>query len=45
MLVDGAQGAGWHDVRFDAAEPSSGVYLYRVGIGSDVRTGTMLLTK
>lgn len=46
MLVDGqVLGAGVHDVRFEAADRSSGLYLYRVETTYGVRTGTMMLLK
>ena len=45
VLVDGAQPAGSHSVRWDAAGYSSGVYFYRFHAGDVVRTGRMTLTK
>jgi hypothetical protein len=44
-LVEGDQGAGYHEVRFDAAGLSSGVYFYRLQAGDFVSTKKLLLLK
>jgi hypothetical protein len=43
LLVQGEQEAGYHDVRFDGAGLSSGVYFYRLTAGSFVQTQKMVL--
>ncbi|MBU1880851.1 T9SS type A sorting domain-containing protein, partial [bacterium] len=45
MLVDGYRAAGQHEVTFDAAGLSSGVYLYQLKGGSQTAIGKMILTK
>jgi hypothetical protein len=44
-LVDGVQVAGRHEVRFDARDLASGVYLYRIQAGSFVKTKKMHLVR
>lgn len=44
-LVDGAQTAGSHDVRFDGEGLASGVYFYRLTVGDRTSTRQMLLVK
>ncbi len=44
-LVDGHRGAGWHDVVFDAAQLSSGVYILRMEAGQDVLIRSMTLIR
>ncbi len=44
-LVDGYREAGVHDVRFDAAGLSSGIYLYRLQVGDFSAAGKMILMK
>jgi PKD repeat protein len=44
-LVNSQLSAGSHRARFDASALSSGIYLYRLRVGSQVKTGKMLLTK
>jgi hypothetical protein len=45
VLVDGFIPAGRHQVTFDAAGLTSGVYMYRLQSGTQVRTGKMTLLK
>lgn len=45
LLVDEAVSAGRHEVRFDAGNLSSGVYLYRLQTGDVVQTRQMVLVK
>ncbi|MCH8524724.1 MAG: phospholipase D-like domain-containing protein [Balneolales bacterium] len=45
VLVDGAMQAGVHEVRFDGANLSSGVYVYRLQAGNTVLTRKMMLIK
>lgn len=45
VLVDGMMDVGEHRVRFDADRLSSGVYLYRLQVGSEVFTKRMTLLK
>jgi len=45
VLVDAVQAAGVHQVRFDAGDLPSGVYLYRMAAGSFNRTRVMLLVR
>lgn len=42
-LVEGAAEAGYHEVKFDASELASGVYLYRMQAGEFVQTRKLLL--
>jgi hypothetical protein len=44
-LVDGLQGAGVHEVTFDAASLPSGVYIYRLEAGSFQQVRSMTLVK
>lgn len=44
-LVDAVQGAGMHEVAFDATHLASGLYQYRLEVDGQVQTGTMLLFK
>jgi hypothetical protein len=44
-LVQGDREAGYHEVRFDASELASGVYLYRMSAGDFVQTKRFLLVK
>jgi hypothetical protein len=45
MLVDGFQKAGLHDVKFDASNLPSGVYLYRITTGAYTATKKLVLIK
>jgi hypothetical protein len=42
-LVSGDQNAGYHEVKFDARNLSSGVYFYRLQAGNFVQTKKLLL--
>jgi len=44
-LVAGEREAGYHDIPFDAADLSSGVYLYRLTSGGYVQTRRMNLLR
>ncbi|HUI64712.1 MAG TPA: T9SS type A sorting domain-containing protein, partial [Bacteroidota bacterium] len=44
-LVDGLQGPGDHQVRFDAAALSSGVYFYRMQSGGLAQTGKLIVLR
>ena len=44
-LVDETRGTGWHNVRFDAANLSSGTYIYRLEAGDFIETRKMLFVK
>lgn len=44
-LVDRRQSAGAHSIRWNAANVSSGVYFYKIFVGSDVYTRKMVLIK
>jgi hypothetical protein len=45
ILVQGEQEAGYHEVRFDASNLSTGVYLCRLTAGSFVQTRKLLLLR
>lgn len=45
VLVNGFKNAGKHEVTFDAANLSTGVYIYRLDSGGQVKVQKMLLTK
>ncbi|MGI9174584.1 MAG: T9SS type A sorting domain-containing protein, partial [Rhodothermales bacterium] len=45
VLVDAYQAAGGYDVTFEAGDLPSGLYLYRLEAGKEVRTRTMTLMK
>jgi Secretion system C-terminal sorting domain len=44
-LVDGLKDAGSHDVKFDASNLPSGVYLYRITAGTYIETKKLVLIK
>jgi Secretion system C-terminal sorting domain len=44
-LVQGEQEKGYHEVRFDASNLSSGVYFYRIRAGEFVQTRKLLLLR
>lgn len=44
-LVNGVQNAGSHTVSFDASNLASGIYLYKLTSGNQVKTNKMLLIK
>ncbi|HTX99642.1 MAG TPA: T9SS type A sorting domain-containing protein, partial [Bacteroidota bacterium] len=44
-LVEEEVSAGYHEVRFDATNLASGMYLYRMQAGSFVQTKSLLLVK
>jgi hypothetical protein len=45
VLADGVRAAGEHTVSFNAANLSSGMYIYRLSSGNEVVTRKMLLVK
>lgn len=45
LLVDGVLNAGWHDAQFDASRLSSGMYGYRLTVGSHTFARSMLLLR
>jgi hypothetical protein len=45
LLQNGEQEAGYHEIRFDGGELSSGVYLYRIEAGNFAQTRTFLLLR
>jgi beta-glucanase (GH16 family) len=45
VLQDGAQAAGYYEVRFDARAQSSGVYFYRMQAGAYAETRRLLLVR
>ena len=45
VLQNGEQEAGYHEVKFDATNLSSGVYFYRLEAGSFVQTRKLLLLR
>lgn len=45
LLIDETLPVGIHRFEFDAAGLSSGIYLYRVRAGEEVRTGRMMLVR
>jgi hypothetical protein len=45
VLVDGPQEAGAHTATFDARGLAAGTYVYRLVVGSEVRTGRMTLAR
>jgi hypothetical protein len=45
VLQNGEMEAGYHEVRFDASDLSSGVYFYRIAAGTYVETKRLLLVR
>ncbi|HTO94852.1 MAG TPA: T9SS type A sorting domain-containing protein [Bacteroidota bacterium] len=45
MLVDGIQGAGAHEMKFDGSGLASGVYIYRLQAGTFIEQKKMVLAK
>ena len=45
VLVNGRRVAGVHEVKFDASNLSSGVYLYKLHAGDFVQTRKLLLLR
>ncbi len=45
VLVNASLPAGWHEVRWDADQHASGVYLHDVNAGERRETRTMLLVR
>jgi hypothetical protein len=45
MLVEGEMEAGYHEVKFDASELSSGVYLYQLRAGAYIETRKLIHVK
>jgi hypothetical protein len=45
VLQNGEQEAGYHDVRFDGTNLSSGVYFYRIQSGDFVETRKLILLR
>ena len=45
VLVEGRLPAGWHEATFEAKDLPSGVYLYKLHLGSTVLTRRLLLLK
>jgi hypothetical protein len=45
ILANGPYGPGYHDVTFDGTGAASGVYFYRIQVGSFVQTRRLLLLK
>ncbi len=45
VLVDGKQGAGYHDVEFKATGIPSGIYYYRLKAGNEITARKMILMK
>jgi hypothetical protein len=44
-LVNGSQDGGYHEVRFDASNLSSGVYFYRLEAGAFVEAKKLVLVR
>ncbi len=44
-LVNGKQGAGYHDVEFKASGIPSGIYYYRLQAGNEISARKMVLMK
>jgi hypothetical protein len=45
VLEDADRGPGYHECRFDATGLASGVYVYRLIAGTNVRSRTLLLLR
>jgi hypothetical protein len=45
ILVDGIQPAGWHDIRFDAADLPSGLYFVHLEAGAFRDSKAMMVAK
>ena len=45
LLLDEEQGAGYHEVRFNATGFASGLYLYRLHAGEFVQTRKLVLIR
>jgi hypothetical protein len=44
-LMNGEQGAGYHEIKFDGSHLASGVYFYRMQAGTYMETRRLLLLK
>lgn len=44
-VVDGDVQAGFHDFRFDGSSLASGIYLYRLEAGKEIKSGKLMLVK
>lgn len=45
VMVDAKQDAGWHEVQLNAADFAPGVYFYRLQVGEQIATETMVVQR